>query len=211
VIAMLSSSGARMDAHRLACAALTYLAEPDDEVLATLLGMCEPAEMVAAIRAGRLPVHLDAWVAGCVPADRSAVMLALQRWRTRLPLLPDDESIAALCRDDIRLVCPSDPEWPEGLDRLVKARPYALWLRGNADLAFSCMRSVSMVGSRAATGYGTHVAGEISADLSEHGWGLISGGAYVLFSFGVLSVLLLRTDANIPSCLGRCIFIPVLR
>jgi DNA processing protein len=40
------------------------------------------------------------------------------------------------------------------------------------------MRSVSMVGSRAATGYGTHVAGEISADLSEHGWGLISGGAY---------------------------------
>jgi len=167
-----------MDAHRLACAALTYLAEPDDEVLGTLLGMCEPAEMVAAIRAGRLPAHLDAWVAGCVPADRAAVTLALQRWRTRLPLLPDDESLAALCRDGIRLVCPTDPEWPEDLDRLVTARPYALWLRGNADLAFSCMRSVSMVGSRAATGYGTHVAGEIAADLSQRGWALISGGAY---------------------------------
>jgi DNA processing protein len=175
---MLSSSSPRMDAHRLACAALTYLAEPDDAVLGTLLGMCEPAEMVAAIRAGRLPAHLAAWLAGCRPADRAAVTLALQRWRVRLPLLPDDESIAALCRDGLRLICPSDPEWPEGLERLVNARPYALWLRGNADLAFSCMRSVSMVGSRAATGYGTHVAGEISADLSERGWALISGGAY---------------------------------
>jgi DNA processing protein len=178
VIAMLSSGGTRLDAHRLACAALTYLAEPDDAVLGTLLGMCEPAEMVAAIQAGRLPGHLAAWLDGCSPGDRATVTRALQRWRVRLPSLPDAESIAALCRDEIRLVCPGDAEWPEDLDRLVSARPYALWLRGNADLAFSCMRSVSMVGSRAATGYGTHVAGEIAADLSERGWALVSGGAY---------------------------------
>jgi DNA processing protein len=37
---------------------------------------------------------------------------------------------------------------------------------------------VSMVGSRAATGYGTHVAGEIAADLAEQGWVIVSGGAY---------------------------------
>jgi len=178
VISMLSSAGARMDPHRLACAALTYLAEPDDAVLGTLLGMCEPAEMVAAIRAGRLPERLIASLADCDPADRAAVTRAMQRWRIRLPALPDDQSLAALCRGGVRLVCPSDPEWPQGLDRLVSARPYALWLRGNADLAFGCMRSVSMVGSRAATGYGTHVAGEIAADLSERGWALVSGGAY---------------------------------
>jgi DNA processing protein len=34
-----------------------------------------------------------------------------------------------------------------------------------------------MVGSRAATGYGGHVAGEIAADLGERGWAIISGGA----------------------------------
>jgi DNA processing protein len=175
---MLSSAGGRMDPHRLACAALSYLAEPDDAVLGTLLGMCEPAEMVAAIRAGRLPDRLTASLADCDPADRAAVTRAIQRWRIRLPALPDDQSLAMLCRGGIRLVCPSDPEWPPGLDRLVSARPYALWLRGNADLAFACMRSVSMVGSRAATGYGTHVAGEIAADLSERGWALVSGGAY---------------------------------
>jgi DNA processing protein len=35
-----------------------------------------------------------------------------------------------------------------------------------------------MVGSRAATGYGAHVAGEIAADLAERGWAIVSGGAY---------------------------------
>ena len=76
------------------------------------------------------------------------------------------------------LVCPGDPEWPNGLDQLGQARPYALWLRGGADLRAACLRAVSMVGSRAATGYGAHVAGEIAADLGEQGWTVISGGAY---------------------------------
>jgi DNA processing protein len=34
------------------------------------------------------------------------------------------------------------------------------------------------VGSRAATGYGGHVAGEIAADLAERGWTIVSGGAW---------------------------------
>ena len=42
----------------------------------------------------------------------------------------------------------------------------------------SSQRSVSVVGSRAATGYGSHVAGEIAADLAERGWAVVSGGAY---------------------------------
>jgi DNA processing protein len=75
-------------------------------------------------------------------------------------------------------VCPEDPEWPAGLDQLGQARPYALWLRGNANLRSSAQRSVSMVGSRAATGYGAHVAGELAADLGERGWAVVSGGAY---------------------------------
>jgi DNA processing protein len=35
-----------------------------------------------------------------------------------------------------------------------------------------------MVGARAATGYGAHIAGEIAADLGERGWAIVSGGAY---------------------------------
>ena len=37
---------------------------------------------------------------------------------------------------------------------------------------------MSIVGSRAASAYGTHVAGEIAADLAEQGWVVVSGGAY---------------------------------
>ena len=88
------------------------------------------------------------------------------------------DQIAGTGRDGIRLTCPGDADWPGALDHLAQARPYALWLRGHADLRFACSRSVSMVGSRAATGYGGHVAGEMAADLGERGWAVISGGAY---------------------------------
>jgi DNA processing protein len=166
----------RLGEQRLARAALTYLAEPGDPALGALLGICEPAEVLAAIKADLL---LPAGP-GCgdSPASRKALERALIRWRARLPGLPGDAGIEAACHDGITLVCPGDPRWPERLDELGAARPYALWLRGNADLASACLRSVSMVGSRAATGYGAHVAGEIAADLGEQGWTIVSGGAY---------------------------------
>jgi DNA processing protein len=115
---------------------------------------------------------------GDTPGSRRALGRALGRWQVRLPDVPAAAAIEDSCRHGIRLVCPGDPEWPASLDELGTARPYALWLRGRADLRLACLRSVSMVGSRAATGYGMHVAGEIAADLAEQGWVVVSGGAY---------------------------------
>jgi DNA processing protein len=167
---------ARLGEQHLARAALSYLAEPGDPALGALLEICEPAEILAAIKADMLPGIGP----GCGDslASRRALERALARWRVRLCWLPDDGQIEAACRDGVRLICPADPEWPGALDELGSARPYALWLRGPADLQPACARSVSMVGSRAATGYGAHVAGEIAADLSERGWTIVSGGAY---------------------------------
>jgi DNA processing protein len=166
----------RLGEQSLARAALTYLAEPGDPALGALLEICEPAEVLAAIRADMLPGIGPG--CGDSPASRKALERALARWRARLPGLPGDAGITAACRDGIGLVCPGDPQWPERLDELGQARPYALWLRGRGDLPAACARSVSMVGSRAATGYGAHVAGEIAADLAERGWAVVSGGAY---------------------------------
>jgi DNA processing protein len=166
----------RLGEQRLARAALTYLAEPGDPALGALLAICEPAEVLAAIKADLLlPTGPGC---GDSPASRNALERALVRWQARLPGLPGEAGIEAACRAGITLVCPDDPQWPERLDELGAARPYALWLRGSADLASACLRSVSMVGSRAATGYGAHVAGEIAADLSEQNWTIVSGGAY---------------------------------
>jgi DNA processing protein len=167
---------AQLGEQHLARAALTYLAEPGDPALGALLEICEPAEVLAAIKADMLPGTGPG--CGDTPASRRVLERALARWRIRLPGLPVDGDIAAACRDGIRLICPGDPEWPAGLDELGPARPYALWLRGHADLRLACRRSVSMVGSRAATGYGTHVTYEIAADLGERGWAIVSGGAY---------------------------------
>jgi DNA processing protein len=168
--------GRRLGPQALARAALTYLAEPGDPVLGALLEICEPAEVLAAIKSDMLPGTGPG--CGDSPASRRALERALACWRIRLPGLPGDGDIAAACRDGIRLICPADPEWPAGLDELGPARPYALWLRGHADLRLACLRSVSMVGSRAATGYGTHVTRELAADLGERGWAIVSGGAY---------------------------------
>jgi DNA processing protein len=166
-----STVPAPSDQERLTRAALTYLAEPGDSVLGALLAVCEPAEVLAMIRADMLPRILGT-------TSRPVLERALSRWRMRLPKLPADGEIADTCRDGIRLVCPGDAEWPSALDQLGQARPYALWRRGHADLRLACSRSVSVVGSRAATSYGGHVAGELSADLSDRGWTVISGGAY---------------------------------
>ena len=201
---------ADLDQQRIARAVLTYLAEPADPVLAALLDISEPASIVAAVAAGRLP----AWPQGrqdesphrqdespnpqdepsrdagpsASPADErtrrisrtAAAKLehAFGTWRNRLGGIPAEMNLARFHRDGIRLVCPGEPEWPTQLDTLGAARPYALWLRGEADLRYCCLHSVSIVGARAATAYGAHVCTEMAAALGERGWTVISGGAY---------------------------------
>lgn len=103
---------------------------------------------------------------------------AMERWRVRLPELPEPEEVLAFRESGIRLVCPGDPEWPGQLADLGNEQPYALWLRGNADLRFSCLRSVAIVGSRAATAYGSYVAAEFAASVAARGLAVVSGGAF---------------------------------
>lgn len=164
----------RLDDESYARAALTYLAEPGDITLGALVRTCGGARTLDAIRAGSLPE--DAARGG--GPSRAAAQRGLLRWQVRLPELPSAQEVAGCCRAGIRLTCPGDPEWPARLDELGDASPYALWLRGNADLRFSCLRSVAIVGSRAATAYGSYVASEFAASVAARGWAVISGGAY---------------------------------
>ena len=133
---------------------------------------------------------------------------ALARWRAKLPAIPPDGGLAGCERGGIRLVCPGDPGWPPGLDDLGTARPCALWVRGTADLRACCEKFLSIVGARAATAYGTHVATEIAAELAGMGWAIVSGAAYgadaaahhgVLAAGGVtIAVLACGPDVSYP-------------
>ena len=170
-------------AERYARASLSFLADPGDAVLGMLLRSARPDNVLDVI-ASRCP-----WPAsllprpavsddGSAPLSTTFVDRAVERWRSKLGDLPSSARLAAWEGGGYRLVCPGDAEWPTQLDDLGAARPVVLWLRGSVDLRFSCLRSVSVVGSRAATAYGTHVGTEMAADLAGLGWSVISGGAY---------------------------------
>ncbi len=165
------------DGQRLARAALTYLVEPGDKAAGALLRRCGAEALVAAIRTGRVPVLT---VAAGDADDRlpAAIGRSMRNWRARLAEIPGERDLSAAEHAGIRLVCPGEPEWPTQLDVLGDARPYALWLRGSADLRHSCLRSVSVVGARAASAYGSYVSAELAAGLARRGWAVVSGGAY---------------------------------
>ncbi|MFF4504060.1 DNA-processing protein DprA [Streptomyces sp. NPDC001401] len=78
----------------------------------------------------------------------------------------------------MRFVAPGDGDWPGQLDDLGDARPVGLWVRGRAGLRMWALRSVAVVGARACTEYGAHMAATLGAGLAEHGWVVVSGGAY---------------------------------
>jgi DNA processing protein len=187
---------------RLARAALTCVAEPGDAALGTLLRTCAPAEIIAALTEGRAP-------AGAGPT--AGLDRALRRWAARLGTAPTTITLDAWHRDGIRLLCPGDPGWPGQLDVLGDARPWALWLRGRADLRFACLRSVSIVGTRAATSYGEHVCLEMSAALAQRGWAVVSGGAFGIdkcahrgaLTAGGITIAVLASGVDEPYPLGH--------
>ena len=86
----------------------------------------------------------------------------------------------------IRFVIPGDTEWPDQLAGLRGAgalhdrggEPVGLWVRGAAELHQLAANVVAVVGSRAATDYGTHQATELSRDLAAMGHTVVSGLAY---------------------------------
>jgi DNA processing protein len=162
------------DDERRARVALSFLAQPGDPVLGAALQSFSAGELLSAVtgtdEAGVLALTgraLDP------PLAR-----AVDRWRDRLGEVPSVARLAAWEQSGLRLVLPGDAEWPTQLDDLGDARPLLLWARGTADLRFACLNSVAMVGSRAASGYGNHVALEMAATLTEHGVSVVSGGAY---------------------------------
>ncbi|MFF5961002.1 DNA-processing protein DprA [Streptomyces luteogriseus] len=86
--------------------------------------------------------------------------------------------LAAARDGGVRFVSPGDAEWPGQLDDLGDARPLGLWVRGRPSLRMWALKSVAVVGARACTEYGAHMAATLAAGLAEQGWVVVSGGAY---------------------------------
>jgi DNA processing protein len=110
-------------------------------------------------------------------------------WRLARRRFAEAERIGA------RIIVPGDAEWPGRLDDLCRisrsARdsrngtldrdvfpPHCMWLRGRPELAETAGRSVALVGSRASSPYGDHVAAELAYGLARKGYAVVSGGAF---------------------------------
>jgi DNA processing protein len=173
-------------AERLARAALTRVAEPGDVTLTGLVSRHGAEAVVAGLRDGN-----------------TFGLEQARAWRLRLDGYDpaSDLEVAGGC--GARLVCPGDEEWPACLDDLAGVLglsrrgasatygsgaggdpirnggvPLALWARGRGHLSDLCARSVALVGSRAATAYGTEVAGDIAYSVASRGVSIVSGAAY---------------------------------
>ncbi len=133
--------------------------------------VCEPADAQAA----RLVTEMgavDALVALASPATQHHRVL-----RDRA-LDVDFSGLPSMARAlGLRVLIPSDPDWPTGLDDLVDP-PISLWVKGPGDLAGLQERSVAVVGSRAATAYGVGLSADISSELAARGYAVVSGAAY---------------------------------
>jgi DNA processing protein len=160
------------DQERIARAILTYIAGPGDLMASAMVRCADGVRTLEAIRSGSL-----AGITGL--DDTQERKRALGCLRERLDKVPPLDDIHRML-DDGRfwLVCPGDPEWPDGLNALEDATPVALWVTGAADVGVACRRSVAVTGSRAATAYGAYLAADFSASLATHRITVIAGGSF---------------------------------
>ncbi len=162
---------------RLARVALAHLAEPGRRDLGVLVREVGPVEALCRIRAGQVPDQLRQAMSGRL-AGMDPVRLA-------------ERALDLATRIGARIITPDDDEWPSRLDDLVRISqpvsdpvrrdtdpPHCLWLRGPWRLREVCEQSVAIVGARASTAYGDHVAADLGYGLADRGWTIVSGGAF---------------------------------
>ena len=159
-----------MTGERQAWAYLSRVAEPPCRDLAALAARVGPVEAAERVRRGAVPAELS------------------QRTEARRDIDCAAEDLERLDRLGGRLLTPDDQEWPtlaftafNGVDLRRHpdgVAPLALWALGGAPADEVAFRAAAVVGTRAATAYGEHVAADLSEGLCERGIAVVSGGAF---------------------------------
>ena len=153
---------------RHARAYLMRVVEPPAPALAALIDKIGPVEAADRVRTGHVPDAVDVETSARREQDLVANDFALA------------EGVGA------RLVIPEDPEWPAWpllplaqatLERHRCGLPLGLWVRGPIPVDEAVDRAVSVVGARAATGYGAEIAAEFGHGLANAGMTVVSGAA----------------------------------
>jgi DNA processing protein len=159
---------------------LTRAVEPGVIDFWRFVETCGPVEAVRLIRSGRAPARILRLVGPRAGQDETlADLRRAERCGARL-VTPEDDEWPAYPLHALTLATAEEPDEPgdQSARTLALVPPLALWVRGAGRLDELADRSVAIVGSRASTAYGEHVAGEFGYQLAERGWTVVSGGAY---------------------------------
>jgi DNA processing protein len=153
-----------------AWAYLSRVAEPPCPELTGLVKSAGPVEAANLVARGKLEGRLAQDTEARRQVDCAAQDLeVLHRLGGRLVTADDDEwpwlAFAAFAGVDTR-------QRPEGHP------PMALWVVGPARLDEVADRAAAIVGTRASTAYGEHVAADLAAGLAGRDVAVVSGGAY---------------------------------
>jgi DNA processing protein len=153
-----------------AWAYLSRVAEPPCAELAALVHCVGPEEAADRVRRGVVNDDLARHTEARRGIDRTA------------------EDLELLARRGGRLITPDGDEWPLLVFAAfggagASARPHGgppmvLWALGPARLDEAAQRAAAVVGTRAASPYGEHVAADLAAGLVERDVAVVSGGAY---------------------------------
>jgi DNA processing protein len=166
------------DDDRMARIALTWLVEPGNRAVWTMVQAAGAAATLERLMRGDVPD----------PALRAAV---IARSAAGDPRRLGEAALKRAVRLGARVVVPADDEWPDTVDALATLEldtagrvnqdtrpPLCVWVRGPWRLDEALERAVAVVGARAATSYGIHVTTEIAYGLAEREWTVVSGGAF---------------------------------
>jgi len=161
----------------LARIAWSRLVEPGDGVAGAIVSALGAETALRMLIEGSPPQEVVSVVRSAgFELTQEAVGDALLRWRLRLDRSATVADIEHALAAGLRVIGPGDALWPAMLDDLGVHAPLMLWVRGNPELLR--MRALSVVGARAATGYGTHLTAEIVDGLCQAGLTIVSGAAY---------------------------------
>lgn len=178
--------------------------EPGDGVAGMLVGAFGAAPALAVVTGGSAVAPVEGMSAPDFAEGR-------KRWTPRLRSVEVDDALALARARGVRLVCPDDVAWPHRVDDLGPHAPLVLWVKGSPEALASLTPSVAIVGARAATSYGEHVAGELAAEAAGNGIPVVSGAAYgidaaahrAVLAVGGTTVALLAGGADRPYPAGN--------
>ncbi|MEV6365501.1 DNA-processing protein DprA [Micromonospora musae] len=196
----------------LARIALAWLTEPGTRSVHQLVDELGPVAALELLLDGGAP-------------DRKLRATVAARMAGGDPRAVAAEAVERTARLGARIVTPEDEEWPARVADLhglqlpeayrrvdtETAPPLCFWVRGAWPLAEALERSVAVVGARAASGYGTHVATELGYGLADRDWTVVSGGAYGIdaaahrgaLTAGGLTVAVLACGVDRPYPMGN--------